>query len=451
MKIKNKMLNMIITMMMLGGCQLNIINNNSNNKNSSSSTLSTSSSLITTSKDDNSTSLSSTSSKTSSTSSSSQIVEKTLVITPSNFNKLNELELTDVVENTQYPDEFTFKNTGVMKSNKIQGLKKIEMEVYQTYENLMVYANYNGSGTPLTSKKTTGDKKATYTYTLNGGSAFYIKNTSTYSTHVYSISITYTGVAISGGNQNSSSSSSSSSSNNNDSISSSFDTQDSTYTGTYYNNANLNLVDNALLKELRTLITNTHSHKTTYDQLKTYMKKSDVSLTNSSKVVLIYSRYEVSNEWDPSNSWNREHVWPKSNAWYNESGGGSDLHHLRPEDNRVNSTRNNLPFGEVNGGTEAKLTDGRGSNCYYGGGYFEPQDAAKGDTARIIFYLLTRYSEADSYSITKVAQSMEMLLRWHNLDPVDEWEINRNEVTFDYQGNRNPFIDHPALADAIWG
>lgn len=452
---KNNLIKLAISMILLSGCQLNIINNNSNTggKTSSSSSLIISSSndssslLSSTSTNDKiSTTTSSSNDKTSSTSSSSQIVEKTLVITPSNFNKLSQIELTDVVENSQYPDEFTFKNTGVMKSNKIQGLKNIEMEVYQTYENLMVYANYNGSGTPLTAKKVTGDKKATYTYTLNGGSAFYIKNISTYSTHVYSIKITYTGTSV-GGNQNSSSSSSNSSSS---SKNSSYIDQESTYTGTYYNNVNLNLKDNALLKELRTLITNTHSHRTTYDELKTYMKKSDVSLKDSSKVVLIYSRYEVSNAWDPNNSWNREHVWPKSNAWYNESGGGSDLHHLRPEDNRVNSTRNNMPFGEVNGGTEAKLTDGRGSNCYYSGGYFEPQDSAKGDTARIIFYLLTRYSEADSYSITKVAQSMDMLLRWHELDPVDAWEINRNEVTFDYQGNRNPFIDHPALANAIW-
>ena len=46
---------------------------------------------------------------------------------------------------------------------------------------------------------------------------------------------------------------------------------------------------------------------------------------------------------------------------------------------------------------------------------------------------------------------MDLLLKWHKLDPVDAWEINRNKVTYGIQGNRNPFIDHPYLADAIWG
>ena len=75
----------------------------------------------------------------------------------------------------------------------------------------------------------------------------------------------------------------------------------------------------------------------------------------------------------------------------------------------------------------------------------------KGDTARILFYLFTRYSQADSYRFTAVAQSLEMLLEWNRLDPVDEWEMERNNETAKIQGNRNPFIDHPEFADIIWG
>ena len=44
-----------------------------------------------------------------------------------------------------------------------------------------------------------------------------------------------------------------------------------------------------------------------------------------------------------------------------------------------------------------------------------------------------------------------MLLEWNRLDPVDEWEMERNNETAKIQGNRNPFIDHPELADIIWG
>ena len=71
--------------------------------------------------------------------------------------------------------------------------------------------------------------------------------------------------------------------------------------------------------------------------------------------------------------------------------------------------------------------------------------------ARIIFYLLVRYSESDSISITNVAKSMDMLLRWNELDPVDDKEIRRNEAVFKIQGNRNPFIDYSHLAKKIWG
>ena len=152
--------------------------------------------------------------------------------------------------------------------------------------------------------------------------------------------------------------------------------------------------------------------------------------------------------------WNREHVWAQSIGWFSTSGAGADAHHLRPEDPTVNSTRGNLPFGKVNGGTEAKLSStngGGGSNCYYGGGYFEPQDASKGDVARILFYLFVRYTEADRYNVTTIAQSWTLLLQWNELDPVDEWEMNRNDVVESIQGNRNPFIDYPSLASDIWG
>ena len=439
---------------LLGGCnfQFPVYQNTSSNKNTTSS-ISTvineldSSTKVSSSKTSSSTKeeISSKVSSSSSSSSTNVAVERTLTINPSNFNKLNQLELDCVVENVEYPDEFTFNSSAIMKSNKISNIKTIKIHAYSTYENLKVYNKYNGSGSALTASKETLSNAAKYTYNLNNSNEFYIVNSSTtHRTHVYSIEITYVGYAITPGNNTSSSSSNTPS----------YDyssNQESTYSGTYYNSANLNLVDNALLKELRNLITNTHSKKTTYDELKKYMPQADKSLTNSGKLRLIYSCYEVSTSWDPDNSWNREHVWPKGNSWFNESGAGSDLHHLRPEDSKVNSTRSNLKFGEVTNGSEAKLNDGRGSNCYYNSTYFEPQDAAKGDAARIIFYLLTRYSESDSYSITKVAQSMDLLLKWHKLDPVDAWEINRNQVTYGIQGNRNPFIDHPYLADAIWG
>ena len=88
---------------------------------------------------------------------------------------------------------------------------------------------------------------------------------------------------------------------------------------------------------------------------------------------------------------------------------------------------------------------------YSNSNFFEPLDEVKGDIARIIFYLLVRYSDADSKPVTRVSQSMEMLLRWHEQDPVDDFELNRNEQSFKIQGNRNPFIDYEDFASAVFG
>lgn len=228
------------------------------------------------------------------------------------------------------------------------------------------------------------------------------------------------------------------------------------YVGTYYDSANLELDDNDLLLELRKLITETHTKEVTYGELRYMLDDTDGAEEDESKVQCLYSQVLFSGTWDGGNSWNREHVWPKSLSWFptvnnSTKGAGADLHHIRPEDNRVNSVRNNDKFGEVNGGVEVTTSTGQKTGCYSGGGYFEPQDSAKGDTARIIFYLFVRYSEADSYDFTAVAQSLEMLLEWNRLDPVDEWEMERNDETAKIQGNRNPFIDYPELAEIIWG
>ena len=224
------------------------------------------------------------------------------------------------------------------------------------------------------------------------------------------------------------------------------------YEGDYYNTCDLTKEGRSLLLELRELITDTHDVYTTYASLRQHIGKTDALLDNSSLVMTLYARLEVQAAWSTNGTiWNREHVWPQSVGWSDTTTAGSDLHHIRPTDPSVNSARGNTPFGKVVSGSEVKTKNGTPSGCYKGGGYFEPQDAAKGDCARIIFYLLTRYEDADKKSITVVAQSMELLLEWHELDPVDEWEIRRNEETAKIQGNRNPFIDYPDLAEAIWG
>jgi endonuclease I len=169
--------------------------------------------------------------------------------------------------------------------------------------------------------------------------------------------------------------------------------------------------------------------------------------------------------------YNREHSFPKS--WW---GGGTsstdtmytDLFHLIPADAWINSNRSNLPYGEV---CVPTLTTSNGSkkgpNCYdfegsYTGTAFEPIDAYKGDLARHYFYMLTRYmNRVESWNVYANTDMLEgsgfapwaldMLLKWHILDPVSPKEINRNNAIYSLQGNRNPFIDFPEFACEIWG
>ena len=441
-----KLISLGILISLLGGCNSNTSSNNSSLSNVESSSVISSSSSST--KVESVTSSTSNKESTSSSVSSSTVIEeKTLVINPSNFNKLSEIELVNVVENKDYPQEFTFNSLGVLKTNKIKGLKKLEMRVYSTYENLKVYESYVGNGSALKSNKVEGSNEATYTYDLSGGNELYIINGSTtHRTHVFEIKITYTGVnGSTGGNNNSSSVNNSSSNKESSSFTSSESSSSSYiesdwYEGSYYDDVNLNLNDNALLLELRDLITSTHKKRTTYDELKTYLQEADEDPNNSSNMLLFYTGESVKKT-NNMNIWNREHVWAQSLTkigswqWFGTSGAGADMHHIRPCDPGENTSRGNKKFGTASG-------------------YYDPSKHGadyRGDVARILFYMFTRYTQADKFEFTAIAQSKDILIEWNKEDPVSKTEIIRNDYTYEIQKNRNPFIDYPELADKIWG
>ncbi|MBQ4864561.1 endonuclease [Pseudoalteromonas sp. MMG013] len=168
--------------------------------------------------------------------------------------------------------------------------------------------------------------------------------------------------------------------------------------------------------------------------------------------------------------YNREHSFPKS--WF---GGkvepmNSDIHHIFATDGFVNSKRSNFPFGEV---ASASFTSTNGSKVgsatstlNYNGTVFEPIDKFKGDFARVYFYIATRYENTigswqnnTTYSNAVLDGStgrvfepwvIAMLLRWHQLDPVDDIETARNQAAYEFQGNRNPYVDHPEFVSKIW-
>jgi len=172
------------------------------------------------------------------------------------------------------------------------------------------------------------------------------------------------------------------------------------------------------------------------------------------------------NQSQEGDCYNREHSFPSS--WFGGSTSSdmyTDIHHLFPTDGRVNNFRGNLPYGEVgsvdntflNGSLRGSARSGLG----YTGTVFEPIDEFKGDLARAYFYMATRYEDVlSSWSSDMLDGSadqvfetwaLDMLMAWHENDPVSQKELDRNDDAYDHQGNRNPFVDHPEWVDGIWG
>ena len=231
---------------------------------------------------------------------------------------------------------------------------------------------------------------------------------------------------------------------------------ESYYSGNEYEKLSA-MSDAELLAALRSLMTVTHTYKSTYAESRDLATKTDCEGENG-KIVLLYTSNTVEfSDFIGSGSigWNREHVWPKSLGGFENSGAGADLHHVRPDDVTTNSKRGNLKFGNASGGSEVKgstLVSGA-LGGYSLGGYFEPLDNVKGDVARICLYVYVRYGTELSKcsSITNVFESVDVLLEWCESDPVDTWEMGRNEVVGKIQGNRNVFIDYPEYAWLIFG
>lgn len=167
--------------------------------------------------------------------------------------------------------------------------------------------------------------------------------------------------------------------------------------------------------------------------------------------------------------YNREHTFPQS--WFNSvSPMTTDVHHVMASDGKVNGERNNWPFGNV---TSVSYTSSYGgkrgtgtTNFGYTGTVFEPINEYKGDIARAQLYMATRYEnvitgwQSNGNANDVLAGNsfpaydnwyIELLISWHNLDPVSDKEIKRNNAIYNLQNNRNPFVDSPQFVRKIWG
>ncbi|MCU7615569.1 endonuclease [Chryseobacterium sp. PBS4-4] len=246
----------------------------------------------------------------------------------------------------------------------------------------------------------------------------------------------------------------------------------------YYSSAN-GLSGAPLKTALSSIITNGHQDKG-YNGLWTAYKTTDIdkNYENDGSILDIYSERPTSS--DPynftpvndqcgtysteGNCYNREHIVPQS--LFNEASPmRNDIHFIRATDGKVNGMRSNYPFGKVGSTTFTSQNGsklGSSASSGFSGTVFEPIDEFKGDVARMIFYFVTRYqNQLSSFSSGNMLGSsafpglqtweLNVLLTWHNQDPVSQAEINRNNASYTFQGNRNPFIDNPSYVNQIWG
>ena len=266
---------------------------------------------------------------------------------------------------------------------------------------------------------------------------------------------------------------------------------------TYYANAN-GKSGTSLYNALNT-ITNVGFKSLGYDGAIDAYQKSDVYPTDpthpdyiAEKAGQLWDMYggcsftsgnECGNYNSECDCYNREHSVPKSWWGGNKNNMYSDIFHLVPTDGYVNNRRSSYAFGEVQsttytyngcklGSSKSTITTDRstllGTEATCSGTVFEPRDEYKGDFARGYLGMIAKYSN-ESYSITsgegsKIFEAFSstthfgltkygivLLMKWHREDPVSRKEIDRNNGIQQTQGNRNPFIDYPYLAEYIWG
>ncbi|WMI65688.1 endonuclease [Aestuariibaculum sp. YM273] len=240
----------------------------------------------------------------------------------------------------------------------------------------------------------------------------------------------------------------------------------STQADGYYNGLD-GLSGNALKLAVQSIIANPSEVRAqSYADVIDILKEADQNPENSNEVWLMYTEFgrpklDFQTTSDNTGKWNREHVYPRSRGGFNSIDldeitdgkelywttnadslrhGNSDAHALRAVDGIENSIRNNQNYGivEYSGPTET-------SGSFYG------------DVARSIFYMVTRYNGLDVINgypgddPKGFIGDLPTLLEWHRNDPPDDFEMNRNNVIYTWQRNRNPYIDNPELVEYLWG
>ncbi len=191
-----------------------------------------------------------------------------------------------------------------------------------------------------------------------------------------------------------------------------------------------------LYKALQTFMVQKHTKQTSYQETR-YMYCYTDCENGGGKISSFYSGKAIGPSWDSGSTWNREHTWPNSKGL----GGNdeNDIMMLRPTSVSENSSRGNTAYGESSG-------------------YYHPNSASngkydlRGDVARIMLYVYVRWGNTGKmWGSSGVMESVSVLLKWMEADPVDTWELGRNDSVQSITGTRNVFVDYPELAFILFG
>ncbi len=196
----------------------------------------------------------------------------------------------------------------------------------------------------------------------------------------------------------------------------------------------------ALYQELRSLMRGAATTTTSYEKIKELCKYTDCQ-NGGGAISSFYSGTSVGPTWD--GTWNREHTWPNSKGDNNGSG-ENDIFMLRPTSYAENGSRGNTAYGE-------------------GGSYYHPNEESagkydlRGDVVRIIMFVYVRWQSIPSgetgvlYGTDGVIENRDVMLKWMEEDPVDTWELGRNDACQSITGTRNVFVDYPELGFLLFG
>ena len=186
-----------------------------------------------------------------------------------------------------------------------------------------------------------------------------------------------------------------------------------------------------LYNKLQQLMRDNHTHITDYKETIEYYPYTDCQ-GEGDVISSFYSGVDIGPEWDSGATWNREHTWPNSKGLDGDD--ENDIMMLRPTSSSENSARSNKAYGLSSGFYNPNTVSGGLYNLH-------------GDVARIALYVYVRWGNTGKmWGSEGVIESKEILLNWMQEDPVDTWELGRNDAVMSITGTRNVFVDYPELA-----